>query len=115
MGSLNQPLQQLVEARQPKNVLCPTRLDNRVLLETIKRPDTRVYLFLAPTLRVCGASKSKFPEGSLILYLYNYEPTPHPNALWLNVSFLPGFQVEHNEEAYRSPQRSRSLLRTPVQ
>ena len=80
MGSLSYPLQQLVEAREQQIVVCPERLDNKVLLEAIKTPDTSV-LFLCPILRVCGASKSKLPEGSLILDLYNYKPTPHSNDI----------------------------------
>ena len=74
MESLSYPLQQLVvEAREQQIVVCPARLDNKVLLEAIKPPAMSV-LFLYPILRVCGASKSKLLEGSLILYIYTINP-----------------------------------------
>ena len=59
-------------------------------------------VFLCPTLRVCGTSKSMFPGGSLILYLHNYiNPHSHStlgNDMWLNVSFLPVTRIGQKED-----------------
>jgi len=65
-GSLSQPLHKLVhQAPEPKIVLCPARLDNKVLLETIvKRPrdTTSRYCSFAPPNASVWSSPKQVPR-----------------------------------------------------
>jgi hypothetical protein len=100
-GSVSEPLAAIQRREEPSVVLCPSRLDNRVLLKAITTAGNRAC-FLCPTLRE-GEQKNKFFEGSVLLALNGADDAFDHLGGHLKVSafvLTPSSARDHCEDEY---------------
>lgn len=98
-GAVSEPLRKILDTNEPNTVVCPARLDNKVLLRAITSPNAYA-LFLCPTLR-STETKHKYLEGSLLLSLRGASVFPHLEGhVRVPTNLLTPSTREHSEEEY---------------